>query len=294
LTACTIKAPQDGMVVYSSSASGNWGRRDTPIQPGAQVRWQELLIRLPDTSSMKAVCKINEQQVSKLRVDRNNPMRAMVKIVGQTEPVGAWLSNISIMADNSQRWFSPDSKDYPVDITLDYTPPGLKPGMGVDWMKIFVDHVKQALAVPLGAVYAAGSDNYVFVREGRETRPLKVAIGQVNETHAQVISGISKGDEVLILEAGQGRDLLEKAGIKVAPPAASTQPAGKPPRPPQAAAPADANAPAGANAAGGANAPAGGKSRAPRGDRPPRPDGPRTAAPSAATTKPTKTASIAS
>src|SRR5436190_8080849 len=205
LAACTIKAPQDGMVVYSSSGSNSWGRRDTPIQPGAQVRWQELLIRLPDTSSMKAVCKINEQQVAKLRVDPNNPMRALVKIVGQPNPVGAWLSNISIMADSSQRWFSPDSKDYPVDVRLDTTPPGLKPGMGVEWLKIFVGHVRQALTVPLGAIYAAGQDNYVFVRgSSPDAKPVKVALGQVNDTHAEITSGLSRGEQVLILEAGQG------------------------------------------------------------------------------------------
>src|SRR4051812_26433342 len=146
LAAATVKAPQDGMVVYSSSSSGRWGGRDTPIQPGAQVRWQELLIRLPDTSSMKAVCRINEQQVSKLRVDRNNPIRAAVNIVGQPNTVGAWLSNISIMADSSQRWWSPDSKDYPVDVTLDQTPAGLKPGVSVT-VKIFVDRLRHALAV---------------------------------------------------------------------------------------------------------------------------------------------------
>jgi multidrug efflux pump subunit AcrA (membrane-fusion protein) len=230
---CTMKAPQDGMVVYSSSASNMWGRRDTPIQPGAQVRWQELIIRLPDTSSMKAVCRINEQQVSKLHVDPNNPIRATVNIVGVEKPVGAWLSNISIMADSGQRWWSPDSKDYPVDITLDTTPAGLKPGVSVQ-VKLFIDRLRHVLAVPLGAVYAAGADNYVFLRGGAgQVRPVKVSLGQVNETHAQVASGLSAGDAVLVLEAGQGRELLEKAGIKIAAPAATSQPFdNKPPRPP--------------------------------------------------------------
>jgi hypothetical protein len=219
---CTIKAPQDGMVVYSSSGSSSWGRRDTPIQPGAQVRWQELIVRLPDTSSMKAVCRINEQQVSKLRVDPDNPIRATVKIVGVDQPIGAWLSNISIMADSSNRFWSPDSKDYPVDVTLDSTPPNLKPGISVQ-VQLFIDRLHQVLAVPLGAVYVAGDDNYVFLRAGAgQTRPVKVGLGQVNETHAQIASGLSAGDEVLILEAGQGRELLEKAGIKVAAPTAPT------------------------------------------------------------------------
>src|SRR5262249_29841549 len=146
---------------------------------------------LPDTSSMKAVCKITEQQVSKLRVDPNNPIRATVSIVGmEQKPVGAWLSNISIMADSSNRFWSPDSKDYPVDVTLDTTPPGLKPGTSVQ-VKLFIDRLKHVLAVPLGAVYAAGTDDYVFVRTvGGQTHPVKVKIGQVNETHAQVASGL--------------------------------------------------------------------------------------------------------
>jgi hypothetical protein len=68
-------------------------------------------------------------------------------------------------------------------------------------------------------------------------KPRKVALGPVNETHAQLSNGIAAGEQVLLLEAGQGRELLEKAGIKIAPPKASTQPAidptKAPPRPPQ-------------------------------------------------------------
>ena len=237
LAACTIPAPADGMVVYATSGgSSSWGRRDSPLGPGATIRQQELLIRLPDTSHMKAVARISEAQVSRLRVDPENPIRAVAKIIGQPEPIGATLTNVSIMADSSSRWFSPDTKEYPVDITLDHTPAGLKPGMSVE-TKLFVDRLSQVLAVPLGAVYAAGRDSYVFARSAGSVEPVKVAIGQVNETHAQITSGLSRGQQVLILQAGQGRELLEKAGIKVEAPASTTQPAnGPPPRPPQAAA----------------------------------------------------------
>ena len=220
LAASTIKAPADGMVVYATSGRGDWGRRDTPLGPGATVRMQEQLIRLPDVSAMKAVARISEQQVAKLRVDPTNPIRATVEIVGQTEPITGWLSNISIMADGSSRFFS-DAKEYPVDVTLDKTPQGLKPGMSVK-TKIFIDRLRQALAIPLAAVYAAGPDSYVFVREAGGPKPVKVKIGQVNDTHAQVVSGVNKGQQVLILQAGQGRELLERAGIKTEEPKAPT------------------------------------------------------------------------
>jgi hypothetical protein len=240
LAACTILAPSDGMVVYATSGGGGggWGRRDTPLGPGATVRQQELLIRLPDTSAMKAVARISEAQVTRLRVDPSNPIRATVEIVGQPNPIGATLTNISIMADSGSRFFSPDTKEYPVDVTLDNTPAGLKPGLSVT-TKLFIDRLRGVMAVPLGAVYAAGRDSYVFIRQGREIRPIKVGIGQVNETHAQVTSGLTSGQQVLILQAGQGRELLEKSGIKVAPPASTTQPFDEKilTRPPQLAGP---------------------------------------------------------
>ncbi|MGB7157248.1 MAG: HlyD family efflux transporter periplasmic adaptor subunit, partial [Tepidisphaeraceae bacterium] len=214
LAAATIKAPSDGLVVYGSS--GGWGRRDTPIQAGANVRFQETLIRLPDTSSMKAVARIQEQQVNKLRVDPQKPMRAQLKIAGLPNPVGGWVSNISVMADSGGRWFNPDAKEYPVDVTLDTTPPGLKPGVTVE-CKIYVDRINSALAVPLAAIYSAGTDSYVFMREGDRHKPVKVQIGAVNDTHAEIKQGVGAGQNVLLLQAGQGRELLEKAGIKITP-----------------------------------------------------------------------------
>ncbi len=213
--ACTIKAPSDGMIVYGSS--GPYSRRDTPIQPGATVRQQELLVRLPDTTSMKVVCKINETLVTRLHVNPKEPMRATISVPGQTEDFTGWVSNISVLADNSQRWWNPDSKQYPVDITLDHTPHGLKPGMSAD-VRIFVNRLKNVLTVPLSAIYAAGSDSYVFVREEHSVRPVKIAIGDVNDTDAQILDGLNSGQQVLLLQAGQGRELLEKAGIKVQPP----------------------------------------------------------------------------
>jgi len=93
--------------------------------------------------------------------------------------------------------------------------------------------------VPLATVYAAGDDNYVFVQSGDGPKPVKVSIGGVNDTHAQIKQGLSVGDRVLILQAGQGRELLEKAGIKIIPKKTEEQPAKPakspvPPAPPAA------------------------------------------------------------
>jgi HlyD family secretion protein len=203
---CVIKAPADGMVVYA----GDRNYSQSQIIEGAQVRERQQLLRLPDTAAMKAVVRINESQVPKLR----NGQKAIVKIVGVTEPVAATLTKISPLADSGSRWWNPDLKEYPVELTLDRTPKDIKPGIGVQ-AEIYTDRLSDVLAVPLAAIYADRSNNYVFVKDNAsgDVKPVPVKIAETNETHARVASGITPGQSVLLLQAGQGRDLLERAGI---------------------------------------------------------------------------------
>jgi HlyD family secretion protein len=211
---CTITAPADGLVVYASSSSRSG---DDQIKEGSSVRMRQVICRLPDTTAMKAVIRVQEGQVSKLRVDDNNPMRATVKIIGFNRPVGATVSRISVLADSSQRWWNPDVKEYPVDLVLDETPPNVKPGLSAT-VEVLVDRRPHVLAVPLVAIYAQGSKNFVFVRgENGEPHPAEIKMGVTNEAYAEVVSGVTAGQQVLLLQPGQGRGLLEKAGIKTAP-----------------------------------------------------------------------------
>ena len=205
---CTIKAPADGLVVYASSSdrSGN-----DPIKEGGTVRLQQVLCRLPDTSSMKAVIRVQEGQVSKLHVDDNNPMRATVNIVGFKKSIGASLSRISVLADSSQRWWNPDLKEYPVDLVLDETPPDSKPGLSAT-VEVLIDRRHNVVAIPLTSIFSQGNQSFAFVRSGAgDPHPVEIKIGATNDTHAEVVSGLAAGAEVLLLQPGQGRVLVEKA-----------------------------------------------------------------------------------
>ena len=219
---CTIKAPTAGFVIYSSSLDRN---AITPIQEGSTIRDKQLLIRLPDTTSMKAVVRIPEAQRTRIRIDDRNPMRAIVRVQRGTKPLelSAWVSRISPIADMSQRWYNPDLKEYPVDLTLDYVTGDLKPSETIR-AEIFCEHLTSTLAIPLDCIYSAGTDSYVFARFADEVRPVKVTIGQSTETHAEARAGLEAGQDILRLQVGQGRSLLEKAGIKIAP---TTRPTGK-------------------------------------------------------------------
>lgn len=200
---CKIYAPSDGMVVYARDDD------DFRMIEGAQVRERQRLIRLPDTSQMKAIVKINESRVPKLRIGQ----RAIVRVVGFPDPIGATLTKISPMADGSSRWMNPDLREYPVELVLDRTLPDMKPGLTAQ-ADVFVEQLRDVTAVPLASIYSQGRDSYVFARRGGDLEPVKVLIGSASETHAHIPEGVRPGQEVLILAAGQGRRLLERAGIK--------------------------------------------------------------------------------
>jgi multidrug efflux pump subunit AcrA (membrane-fusion protein) len=217
---CTILAPADGLVVFYSSMD----RDRDPLKEGATVRNQQVLIRLPDTSTMKAVVRVPEGQVAKLRVDDNNPMRATVDVVGFKLPFGASVAKISVLADSGSRWMNPDLKEYPVELLLDETPANCKPGMSAQ-VEIMIDRRPKVVAIPLTALYSVGYQTFVFVRDGANPKPIEVKVGAVNDTMAEIREGLAAGQDVLLLQPGQGRTLLEKAGIKTQP---ATRPGDRP------------------------------------------------------------------
>jgi multidrug efflux pump subunit AcrA (membrane-fusion protein) len=158
---------------------------------------------------MKAVVRIGESQVWRLR----EGMRAKVSLTNGA-PMDATLAAISVLSDNSQRWWN-DAKEYPVDLTLDHTPAGLKPGMGAK-CEILIDRVEAALAVPLPAIYTAGPKSFVFVRgeADDDVRAVEVKLGRINEQYAEVRDGLTNGQQVKILQIGEGQELLARSGIK--------------------------------------------------------------------------------
>lgn len=208
LEATTIEAPEDGMVVYASSGDRNAQQQ---IQEGAQVRERQMLLRLPDTSHMKAVVRIQEAQVTRLREGQ----RALINVSGVPKQLTGTVTKISVLADSGGRWWSPDVKEYPVDIELDETPQGVKPGVGAT-AEIFVARLDNVLTVPISTIYSSGPRTFVFMKPAGDESPTprEIKLGLSSTTHIEVREGLKAGEEVLVLQAGQGRELLEKAGIR--------------------------------------------------------------------------------
>jgi HlyD family secretion protein len=118
LEAATIKAPQDGLVVYSTSMESGmrWGGDDGPLQVGTKVFPNQLLIALPDTSEMIAAVKVHESLAGRIRPGQT----AVVKVdAAGGERFRGTIESIGILAEQTNRWMDPNLREYTVRISLD-------------------------------------------------------------------------------------------------------------------------------------------------------------------------------
>jgi HlyD family secretion protein len=208
LEACRIVAPQAGLVVYGSTAqSDDWRwRSEGPISVGRQIRNNDLLITLPDTSEMIASVKVHESLAGRIRPGQE----AMITI----EALGGVVLNgvvesIGLLAE-SGGWRDPNRREYTVRVLVDAGEHGqdLKPSMRCQ-AELVLGTVEQALAVPVQSVFSEGPVRYVMVPEGSRFVRRPVSLGRRSDLYAEISAGLEEGTSVLVRDPGPG-ELIEE------------------------------------------------------------------------------------
>jgi multidrug efflux pump subunit AcrA (membrane-fusion protein) len=133
--------------------------------------------------------KIAEGQSAVVRVD------ALPDLLMQGE-----VKTVATVA-SQQDWMSADVKVYQTMVTIKDSISGLKPGMSAE-VKIQTDaHRDHCLTIPIQAIMGTvdmGNTRRVYVKSGSGTVAKDVVIGLSNEKMAEVVSGLSEGDEVVV------------------------------------------------------------------------------------------------
>ena len=197
---CKVISPSDGLVVYNSSLEdgGFRGMEEGPPQVGTELRPNERVMVLPDTSQMMAVVKVNEALSSSVKPGQ----RAMITsdAVGGATMLGV-VQSVGVLAEQGG-WRDPNRRDYSVKIHLqgEY-PKGLKPSMRCE-ATIYVDRVDDVLHVPVQAVFRSGPDSLVYVPQGSGYAERQVTLGRSSELAVEVLGGIDTGDRVLLRKPG--------------------------------------------------------------------------------------------
>ncbi|MGE3107299.1 MAG: efflux RND transporter periplasmic adaptor subunit [Phycisphaerales bacterium] len=190
----TLRAPADGLVVYSTSMERNrWGDSDGPLQIGRQVYPNQLLIVLPDTTEMVASVRIHESLQARVKPGQ----RATVKIdAAGGRSFQATVDSIGILAE-SGGWRDPNLREYTVKLQVDSEGAVLKPAMRCE-AEIVMGQVEHALTIPIQGIFNDGVVRFAYVpSDGKFVRrPIKV--GRMSLTMAEVSAGLQPGDRILL------------------------------------------------------------------------------------------------
>lgn len=210
LASCTIKAPQDGLVVYSTSVEGmRWGRggSDAGLQIGAQIYPNQLIIALPDTSEMVATVRVHESMAGRVRPGQRATLR--IDAAGGQVFEGS-VDSIGVMAE-SGGWRDPNLREYTVKINLDAksAEANLKPAMRVE-ARLILDKVEETLTIPVQALFSEGPVQYVFQPQGKRFVRVPVRVGRRSDTLAEVGAGIAEGATVLLRQPSAGEVIAQE------------------------------------------------------------------------------------
>jgi len=208
LAACTMVAPADGLVVYSTSMERGWGwGGEGPLQIGRQVYPNQLLIVLPDTSEMVASVKVHESLAGRIRPGL--PATVKIEALGGHVFDGT-VTSIGVLAENVSRWMDPNLREYTVKIALqDAAGAGLKPSMRCEG-EIRLGRVEDAISVPLQAIFNEGFLRYVYIPSGSKYIRRPISIGRRSDRFAEITAGLEIGERVLLREPSPGEVLSRK------------------------------------------------------------------------------------
>jgi RND family efflux transporter MFP subunit len=201
LAECTIRAPQDGMVVYANDRSNPF-QQQPKVDLGAQVNQFQTIVRLPDLKSMQVKALVHESKVDQLRLG----MRAKIRI--QDRDFQGEITSISNQPEATM-WFQGNSKEYATFIKIDGEPAELKPGMTAE-IEILVSQKKGVLQVPVQCVIERGGKFRSYVKTPNGVKARDLVLGGTNDTVIEIVDGLKEGELVLLNPRADEPDATDK------------------------------------------------------------------------------------
>ena len=190
---CVIKATQPGLVIYGDPNNEDRSSQDR-IRVGTTAREYQTIITIPNLLHMGVSVKIHESYIKKVQLGQ----KARVIVDAFPDKVmEAQVTKVSVLPDSQDRWMNPDLKVYLTSLTIDGSYDWLKPGMTAK-VEIFVDHIENALQIPVQSVRFDGGTYICQVLNGINIEKRSLKIGQFNDEFIEILSGLKDGEKVLL------------------------------------------------------------------------------------------------
>jgi len=184
----TVKAPQDGIVIYKT------GWRDEKRKVGDTVWWGEKLIALPDLSKLRGEGDVDEADGGAIAAGQRVTLRL------EALPNRDFDATVSRIGSTVRRK-SPrvPSKVFRVEIAIAKLDPALRPAMRFRG-EIEIARATRVLQIPREAVFFRSSGPVVYTRGFRGFAAVPVKLGRTGRANVEVVSGLSEGDVVALTE----------------------------------------------------------------------------------------------
>lgn len=183
----TVTAPKAGMLIYKRDWDG------TKKTVGSMVQaWSPVVATLPDMSVMVSKTFINEVEISKIKEGQ------LVNIGLDAFPEKQFKGKVSYVSNVGQESPSSDGKVFEVNIEVSERDSTLRPSMTTS-NEIIISEIDSSIFIPLEALHNQGDSlNFVYKKDGMSTVKKEVKVGDKNENHVIIESGINENEEILL------------------------------------------------------------------------------------------------
>ena len=180
----TIKAPADGMVIYTRGWEGK-------VTAGSRLRaWDPVVAELPDLTEMISKAYVNEVDISKISVGQET------KVTVDAFPDAEYSGTVKKVANIGEQLRNYDTKVFEVLVSVNEQDSILRPAMTTG-IEIIVNEYDSVSYVPLESIYK-DSVSFVYKKEGRNIVKQEVVTGRANDLNIIIAGGLQAGDEVLL------------------------------------------------------------------------------------------------
>jgi multidrug resistance efflux pump len=200
----TVTSPANGIAIIRR----NWSTNNK-FQVGDQTWSGNAMIDLPDLSQLKAIAKINEVDISKIKVKQKSFIR--LDAFSDTTFSGSVTSIANLAVSKSDK--TQKIKVFPVEILIHGTSKLLMPGMTVN-VKVIVDKLPNVLYIPLEATFKKDNVEYVFVKKGTSFEKRVIETGKVNNDYIIIAKGLEEGDVLALADPFEKKEDTAKPNNK--------------------------------------------------------------------------------
>jgi len=195
---CTLRAPDEGILVYVNQTNG-WGQVQQQIDQGVTVREGQPIFQLPDPKSMRVKARINETKMGLLR----SGQRALVKVDAFPDRLmQGTVAEITAISTPVNGPFS-DVRIYFAMVKIDQGNDDLRPGLSAE-VFLKCDSHTNVTRVPIQAVRSIDGKHYVALHQpspqdeqNSSWKWKRVGLGISDPDFVEVVSGVKRGERVV-------------------------------------------------------------------------------------------------